>query len=104
MSIAGVSVGPKHRMQNLPNIKSKGQIHKHTSGSVLFDSHFEGGNLLYVYRTPLERQEPFPIESYDLILQNDTNTKGHNQWFYFKVKNLRKNVKVRFNIVNLIKK
>ena len=22
---------------------------------------------------------------YDLILQNDTNTKGNNQWFYFSV-------------------
>lgn len=40
-----------------------------------FDSRFECGNLLYAYRVN--------ENEYDLVLQNDTNTKGYNQWFYF---------------------
>ena len=36
-------------------------------------------------------------------MQNDTNTKGYNQWFYFSFKNAKLK-KVRFNIVNFIKK
>ena len=36
-------------------------------------------------------------------MQNDTNTKGYNQWFYFSFQN-RSLKKVRFNIVNFIKK
>ena len=44
------------------------------------------------------------MEVYDLILQNDTNTKGHNIWFNFKVTNTKKNFRVKFNIVNMTKK
>lgn len=40
---------------------------------------------------------------YNLIIQNDTNTYGHNQWFYFKASSVKKYQKVRFNILNLIK-
>ena len=40
---------------------------------------------------------------YDLILQNDINSKGHTQWFFFKVKNARKGLKVKFNMLNMIK-
>jgi len=40
---------------------------------------------------------------YDLILQNDFNTKGNTQWFYFRVKNLPKNKNVKINIINLQK-
>jgi len=36
-------------------------------------------------------------------MQNDTNTTGYNQWFYFSFKN-GNNPKVKFNIVNFIKK
>ena len=39
---------------------------------------------------------------YDLILQNDLNTCGYTQWFYFVVKNSDKNRTCRFNIVNLV--
>ena len=38
-----------------------------------------------------------------MIIQNDTNTKGYNQWFFFSFRN-GKSKTVRFNIVNLIKK
>ena len=37
-------------------------------------------------------------------MHNDTNTRGHNQWFYFKATSTRKNQKVRFKMVNFVKK
>lgn len=43
------------------------------------------------------------IETYDLILQNDTNTRGHNQWFYFRVSNKKISNRIRFNIINFVK-
>ena len=36
-------------------------------------------------------------------MQNDINTSGHTQWFYFQVKNTRKNMSVTFNIMNFTK-
>lgn len=36
-------------------------------------------------------------------MQNDINSKGHTQWFYFRVKNTRKNHSVKFNIQNYSK-
>jgi len=43
-----------------------------------FDSKFESGNLAAAIQ--LSPQE------YDLILQNDSNTQGYIQWFFFRVK------------------
>jgi hypothetical protein len=60
-----------------------------------FDSQFEGGNLdKVVLITPHE---------YDLYMRVDSNTYGHHQWFYFKVKSQGR-LKVKFNIVNFTKK
>ena len=42
-------------------------------------------------------------DEYDLVLQNDINTNGHTQWYFFRVANTRKGHKVRFNILNLSK-
>ena len=39
---------------------------------------------------------------YDLVLQNDINTKGFTQWFNFKVQNKKTNFVAKFNIVNLV--
>lgn len=61
-----------------------------------FNSNFESGNLYKVYQRE--------FNEYDLILQNDINTKGNNQWFFFSVKNVPKNTNVKFNIVNLSKR
>ena len=36
-------------------------------------------------------------------MQNDINTSGHTQWFYFQVKNTRKGQSVTFNIMNFTK-
>lgn len=36
-------------------------------------------------------------------MQVDTNTKGHQQWFNFRVKNTRKGRKYNFQIMNFTK-
>lgn len=40
---------------------------------------------------------------YQLVIQNDTNTSGYSQWFFFRVKNTRKNSTIKFNLLNLMK-
>ena len=40
---------------------------------------------------------------YNLLLQNDINTNGYSQWFFFKVSNTEKGHKCRFNILNQYK-
>lgn len=40
---------------------------------------------------------------YDLVLQNDINTNGHTQWYFFRVGNTRKGKTIKFNILNLAK-
>lgn len=62
---------------------------------IKFNSYLESGNLHKVY-------ELFSDE-YNLFMSGDTNTKGQTRWFYFSVKNIRKNQKVRFNICNFQK-
>lgn len=100
MNVGGVNLQAKAKLNNLPTIKNKtSSLPAKNNGGLIFDSNFQSGNLLYVYRG-----DQGSIESYDLILQNDINTRGHNQWFYFKITNTKKNHKVRLNIVNLVKK
>jgi hypothetical protein len=43
-----------------------------------FESRFENGNL--------KKAIMVNIHEYNLILENDVNTKGHTQWFYFTIK------------------
>ena len=64
---------------------------------MIFESRFESGNLLYAFRTEDEN-------SYQLYLQNDTNTTGYIQWFFFRVPNTKKGRKVNFNIINMLRK
>ena len=66
-----------------------------TDTTLCFESRFESGNLLCAMKVS--------ENEYDLILQNDINTNGHTQWYFFKVENTRKNMKVKFNILNLAK-
>ena len=62
---------------------------------MIFESRFESGNLLAAIKiTEFE---------YDLVLQNDINTNGHTQWFFYRVSNTRAGEKIRFNIINLAK-
>lgn len=69
---------------------------------LVFDSRFESGNL--------HKASKVHNSEYNLWLNNDTYTRGHTQWFYFKI--LYTDVKVRadktlhaikFNIMNLQK-
>ena len=59
-----------------------------------FESKFESGNLGLV----LKKSE----DEYDMFMQTDINTKGHTQWFYFKVQNSSTKT-VKFNILNFSK-
>jgi hypothetical protein len=35
-------------------------------------------------------------------MQNDTNSKGNNQWYYFSISNTRKNHNIKINIINFV--
>ena len=61
---------------------------------LIFDSRFESGNL--------RKAAKINNIEYNLWLENDLNTKGHTQWFYFKVVS-DKTAKIQFNILNLAK-
>lgn len=63
--------------------------------TLTFESRFESGNLLAAIK--------ISDKEYDLILQNDINTNGHTQWYFFRVGNTRKGQKITFNIINLAK-
>lgn len=54
-----------------------------TESTLVLDSLFEGGNLRCAFK---EKKEP---NTYVLFMQNDTNTYGYNQWFYFSVRNAK---------------
>ena len=75
-----------------------------------FDSTIESGNLERVEAYPLfkgffdmKRGTVGRSQKYDLFCKVDTNTKGHQQWFYFKVKKMRTDVKYHFSICNFTK-
>lgn len=61
---------------------------------MIFESRFESGNLAAVTKVN-------PNE-YHLLLQNDVNTGGHTQWFFFRTQN-NKPIETRFNMLNLCK-
>lgn len=70
---------------------------KPSNEELIFESRFECGNLLYAYKNLAAPNH------YVLFLQNDTNTKGYNKWFYFAVKNKKKFMTYTFSIVNFRK-
>ena len=76
----------------LPYYKLKNENDK----TLIFESRFESGNLLCAFRTEEE-------DKYQLFLQNDTNTTGYIQWFFFRVSNTQKGRKVNFNIINMLR-
>mmetsp|Transcript_18907 Transcript_18907/g.62144 ORF Transcript_18907/g.62144 Transcript_18907/m.62144 type:complete len:711 (-) Transcript_18907:2680-4812(-) len=63
--------------------------------TLIFESRFESGNLRRAIQI-------FSYE-YDLILRPDINTRGHTQWFYFSVKNMKRGRRYKFNIINMMK-
>jgi hypothetical protein len=62
----------------------------------IFESRFESGNLHSAFRT----DEP---GTYNLLLENDSNTYGYSQWFFFRISGIKKGTKIKINIVNLLK-
>ena len=67
-----------------------------SSDELCFNSKFEGGNLDKVVKSALNE--------YDLYIRTDSNTCGHNQWYYFEVSNITYTREVKFNIVNFSKR
>ena len=63
--------------------------------TLIFESRFESGNLLAAIK--------ISDNEYDLILQNDINTNGNTQWYFFRVSNTFAGQKVKFNMLNLAK-
>ena len=98
-----------------------------TQDIINFESNFECGNLQFVYLINPEEEEIINDEiktnlntpreinittnnihninnTYQLFLQNDTNTKGYSQWFFFRVKKGKKGQKIKLNIMNFQRK
>lgn len=74
------------------------------SDSLVFDSHFESGNLHSAFRVFTEESKPQNSRHiYDLYMHNDLYTSGHTQWFYFSVSNVRVGEEVTFYIKNFAK-
>lgn len=69
----------------------------HPSDQMLrFNSRFESGNLHQAYY--LQKN------TYHLILEFDHNSSGACQWFYFQMKNVKKDIKYTFFISGFHKK
>jgi hypothetical protein len=75
--------------------QKKKLLAKYNNDVLIFDSIFESGNLL-------QAEIVNPTE-YQLYMQVDTNTRGHQQWFYFRVRNTKKDRKYVFRIMNFTK-
>jgi hypothetical protein len=69
-------------------------MHPHHRDNLVFDSRFESGNL--------DRVVKVKSDEYDLYMRTDANTRGHNQWFFFKVNNQQAQT-VKFTLVNFTK-
>lgn len=65
-----------------------------SDSTLVFESRFECGNLSMAAKVSENH--------YNLLLQNDINSKGHTQWFFFSVENTAKNL-VKFTILNFAK-
>ena len=63
--------------------------------TLIFESRFQSGNLA----AALKVNE----SDYYLALQNDVNTSGNTQWFFFRVSNTKAYSQIRMNMLNLCK-
>ncbi|TPX35801.1 hypothetical protein SmJEL517_g01991 [Synchytrium microbalum] len=68
--------------------------------ALIFDSHFESGNLAYVTLDTTTSH----YSHYFLSIRPDIDTIGHCQWFWVRIRNMKKDMKYRFSIVNFMKK
>lgn len=100
----------KINLENIVNLKKKNSeipkknkivkpyynLNSSNDSTLLFESRFESGNLLASFK--------ISENNYQLVVQNDTNTSGYSQWFYFRISNTKKGTPVKFNIINLTKR
>ena len=63
--------------------------------TLMFDSAFESANLRRAVQVG-------PYE-YHLVLSCDVNTRGHTQWFLFRLRNMEANQPYKFHLINLMK-
>ncbi|CAD8196878.1 unnamed protein product [Paramecium octaurelia] len=79
-----------------PNHNLDASHYYQSDEDIKFDSLFESGNLFQVFKKS--------DRDYILLLQNDINTKGYTQWFYFSVSNKTSLLSnIRLSIVNINK-
>ena len=87
-------------MTNREKINTQGSIHPYYQlnspydNTLIFESRFETGNLCMAIKVS--------EWEYDLLMQNDINTGGYTQWFYFRVNNTKARSSVKFNIINFV--
>jgi len=76
-----------------------------SASDLVFDSHFESGNLLKARRISFgdKRDLDNLFHEYDIELHHDIHSVGHRQWFYFRCSNVIAGQQVKFNITNLAK-
>ncbi len=72
------------------------ELQDSSDNTLIFESRFECGNLAKAYK--------ISGNEYDLELACDIKTRGHTQWFYFSVSNMRKGVTYTINITNFCKR
>jgi len=85
---------------NIKNAQKPGDINIYRlkdqeDKTLLIESRFESGNLYLASKVS--------DSEYNCMMQNDINTSGHTQWFYFRVMNTRAGHTVKFNIMNYSK-
>lgn len=71
------------------------QLQSPEDRTLMFESRFECGNLYLAQKSS--------DSEYNLLMQNDINTTGYTQWFYFRVTNTTAKSTVKFNIMNYSK-
>nr|CCA14438.1 APS kinase/ATP sulfurlyase/pyrophosphatase fusion protein putative [Albugo laibachii Nc14] len=81
---------------NEPAIQSQSNA---PADTLRFDSLFESGNLLRVYRVFRQAED----QEYELLLHPDVGNSAYRQWFYFQTQNGYTNVEYTFHIINLAK-
>ena len=94
----------KHKKKEfIMNIENISKICKNPEEILKFESRFESGNLQLAYFTPnIDSNDD--IDKYEIFLQNDTNTIGYTQWFFFRISNTKKNKTVNLSIMNMLRK
>lgn len=68
------------------------QLEDEYDDTLIFESRFESGNLQQAHRVG--------EYEYNLYMQDDTNYGKSKQWYYFRISNVVKGAKYRFNINN----